>query len=76
MKSPQQGESSSASIQENNTVGSPDGLRFILQDTLPQKEENIICSLVLKRFELIKINDVMPAFAASQYVVKSSCFNY
>lgn len=76
MKSPQQGESSSASIQENNTVGSPDGLRFILQDTLPQKEENIVCSLVLKSFELIKINDVMPAYVASQYVVKSSCFNY
>ena len=75
MKSPQQGEGSSASIQGNNTVGSPDGLRFILQDTLPQKEENIICSLVLKSFELIKIN-VMPAFVASQYVVKSSCFNY
>ena len=46
-----------------------DGLMFILQDTLPEKEENIRSS-VLQSAELVKNNDVMPAFAASQYIVK------
>ena len=49
----------------------PDGLMFILQDALPKKEENILRSSVLKSVELIKNNDVIPAFAASQYIVKS-----
>ena len=47
-----------------------DGLMFILQDAPPKKEENIRSS-VLQSVELVKNNDVMPAFAASQYIVKS-----
>ena len=58
---------SSASIEEKNAMDSLDGLiMFILQDALPEKEENIIRSSVLKSVELVKSNDVMPAFAASQ----------
>ena len=66
-----QGKNFSASIQEKNTVESLDGLMFILQDELPEKEENITRSSVLQSDELIKNNDVMPAFAASQYIIKS-----
>ena len=53
-------------------MDSLDGLiMFILQDAQPEKEENIIRSSVLKSVELVKNNDVMPAFGASQYIVKS-----
>ena len=69
--SSQQGENSSAPIEEENAMESLDGLMFILQDALPEKEENIIRSSVLKSVELVKNNDVMPAFGASQYIVKS-----
>ena len=63
---------SSASIEEKNAMDSLDGLiMFILQDALPEKEENIIRSSVLKSVELVKNNDMMPAFGASQYIVKS-----
>ena len=41
MISPQQGQASSASIQENNTAESLDGLMFFLQGVLPGKKENI-----------------------------------
>ena len=68
--SSQQGQNSSASIEEKNTMESLDGLMFILQGVLPEKEENIRSS-VLKSVELVKNNDVMPAFGASQYIVKS-----
>ena len=68
--SSQQVENSSASIEDENAMESLDGLMFILQDTLPEKEENIRSS-VLQSAELVKNNDVMPAFAASQYIVKS-----
>ena len=66
-----QGKNFSASIQEKNTVESLDGLMFILQDELPETEENITRSSVLQSDELIKNNDVMPAFAASRYIIKS-----
>ena len=69
--SSQQVENSSASIEDENAMESLDGLMFILQDTLPEKEENIRSS-VLQSAELVKNNDVMPAFAASQYIVKSN----
>ena len=65
----QQGESSSASIEYDNAMDSLDGLMFILKDAPPEKEENIRSS-VLQSVELVKNNDVMPAFAASQYIVK------
>ena len=42
MISPQKGQTSSASIQENNTVERLNGFMFILQDSLPGKEENIV----------------------------------
>ena len=69
--SSQQGQNFSASIEEKNTMESFDGLMFILQDALPEKEENIIRSSALKSVELVKNNDMMPAFGASQYIVKS-----
>ena len=56
--SSQQGENSSASIEDENAMESLDGLMFILQDALPEKEENIRSS-VLKSVELVKNNDVM-----------------
>ena len=55
---------------KKNAAESLDGLMFILQDALPEKEENIRSS-VLKSVELVINNDVMPAFTASQYIVKS-----
>ena len=69
--SSQQGENSSASIEEENAMESLDGLMFILQDALPEKKENIIRSSALKSVELVKNNDVMPAFGVFQYIVKS-----
>ena len=70
MESCQQGENSCASIEDENAMENLDGLMFILQDALPEKEENIRSS-VLRSVELVKNNDVMPTFAASQYIVKS-----
>ena len=55
--SSQQGKNFSASIEDENAMESLDGLMFILQDAPPEKE--------------VKNNDVMPAFTASQYFVKS-----
>ena len=69
--SSQQGQNFSASIEEKNTMESFDGLMFILQDALPEKEENIIRNTVLKSVELVKNNDMMSAFGASHYIVKS-----
>ena len=69
MVSSQQGKNSSASTEDENAMESLDGLMFILQDAPPKKEENVRSS-VLKSVELIKNNDVMPAFADSQYIVK------
>ena len=68
--SSQQGKNFSASIEDENAMESLDGLMFILQDAPPEKEENIRSS-VLQSVELVKNNDVMPAFTASQYFVKS-----
>ena len=67
--SSQQGQNSNASIEVENAMENLDGLMFILQDALPEKEENIRSS-VLKSVELVKNYDVMPAFVASQYIVK------
>ena len=68
--SSQQGKNFSASIEDENAMESLDGLMFILQDAPPEKEENIRSS-VLQSVELVKNNDVMPVFTASQYFVKS-----
>ena len=50
--SSQQGENSSPSIEDENAMESLDGLMFILQDALPEKEENIRSS-ILKSVELM-----------------------
>ena len=56
--SSQQGQNSNASIEVENAMENLDGLMFILQDALPEKEENIRSS-VLKSVELFRNNDVM-----------------
>ena len=56
---------------ENTKEGSEDAV-FIFQESLPEKDESIICSSVLKCFELIKNDDViMPGFGISPYLEKS-----
>ena len=56
---------------ENTKEGS-EGAVFIFQESLPEKDESIICSSVLKCFELIKNDDViMPGFGISPYLEKS-----
>ena len=54
MISPQKGQTSSASIQENNTVERLNGFMFIFQDSLPEKEE-IIVAWFYKVLNLAKI---------------------
>ena len=48
-----------------------EGVVFIFQESLPEKDESIIRSSVLKSFELIKNDDVIPGFGISQHLVKS-----
>ena len=53
-----------------NTKESLKDVVLIFQESLPEKDEDIVRSSVLKSFESIK-NDVMPSFGISQHLVKS-----
>ena len=54
-----------------NTIEGLEDVVFIYQESLPEKDESIIRSSVLKSFELINNDDVMLGFSISQYLVKS-----
>ena len=54
-----------------NTIEGLEDVVFIFQESLPEKDESIVRSSVLKSFELINNDDVMPGFSISQYLVKS-----